>query len=173
MSATSFDRSCHAKVSRFRLAEAVPGIHSRIGGAQDSPTAPRSPVRSPRETGRWDPQEPIEVKPFARLMWDRIGEDAIFDGVASLPAAVPVAMPTDDVVELAINPESNGAVEPNVPADEPAEDVVDLQEVEDVQEPEEHADDRPRSTTFEEENLDLGDYDDLCAFAEEEIRGKG
>jgi hypothetical protein len=82
-------------------------------------------------------------------------------------------MPADDVVELAMEPKSNGAIEPNAPFNEPAEDVVDLQEVEDVQEPEERADDRPRSTTFEEENLDLGDYDDLCAFAEEEIRGKG
>jgi hypothetical protein len=126
----------------------------------------------PARTGRWDPEEPIEVKPFARLMWDRIGEDAIFDGVASLPAAVPVATPADDVVDLAIDPELNGAVEHNAPVDEPAEDVVDLQEVEDIQESQKPSGDRPRSTPFEEENLDLGDYDDLCAFAEEEIRGK-
>jgi hypothetical protein len=32
----------------------------------------------PANTGRWDPNEPIEVKPFARLMWDRVGEAQIF-----------------------------------------------------------------------------------------------
>ena len=173
MSATCFDRSCHARVNRFRLASLFPEFTRESEGHKTLRRLRAAQFVRPARTGRWDPQEPIEVKPFARLMWDRIGEDAIFDGVASLPAAVPVAMPTDDVVELAINPESNGAVELNAAADEPAKDVVDLQEVEDVQESEEHADNRPRSITFEEENLDLGDYDDLCAFAEEEIRGKG
>ena len=32
----------------------------------------------PARTGRWEPEEPIEVKPFARLMWDRVGEEGFF-----------------------------------------------------------------------------------------------
>jgi len=32
----------------------------------------------PAKTGRWEPDEAIEVKPFARLMWDRIGENGLF-----------------------------------------------------------------------------------------------
>jgi len=32
----------------------------------------------PAKTGRWEPDEAIEVKPFARLMWDRIGEEGLF-----------------------------------------------------------------------------------------------
>jgi hypothetical protein len=32
----------------------------------------------PANTGRWEADEPIEVTPFARLMWDHIGEERIF-----------------------------------------------------------------------------------------------
>ncbi|MCI0703283.1 MAG: hypothetical protein L0241_19570 [Planctomycetia bacterium] len=32
----------------------------------------------PAKSGRWDPNEEIEIKPFARLVWDRLGESAIF-----------------------------------------------------------------------------------------------
>ena len=32
----------------------------------------------PTKTGRWEPDEPIEPTPFARMMWDRMGEDRIF-----------------------------------------------------------------------------------------------
>ena len=53
----------------------------------------------PGRTGRWDPDVPIEVKPFARLMWDRVGEDEIFAN----GSAVPVATPADDVVYLAVD----------------------------------------------------------------------
>lgn len=32
----------------------------------------------PAKTGRWEANEPIEVKPFGRLLWDHIGEAGIF-----------------------------------------------------------------------------------------------
>jgi hypothetical protein len=32
----------------------------------------------PAKTGRWDPNEKIEVKPFGWLMWNQFGEDIIF-----------------------------------------------------------------------------------------------
>jgi hypothetical protein len=32
----------------------------------------------PRETGRWGPDEPIAVTPFARVVWDHLGEARIF-----------------------------------------------------------------------------------------------
>ena len=32
----------------------------------------------PASTGRWEPDEPIEVTPFARLVWNHIGEERIF-----------------------------------------------------------------------------------------------
>jgi hypothetical protein len=137
----------------------------------------------PARTGRWDPDEPIEIKPFARLMWDHIGEDAIFDGVAPVPATpVPMATPADDVVDLGLVDDVNLAgsaahaepvAEPAVePAAEPVdEQVVDLGEIE--EEPVEKAvsEEKP-AAGFSDDNLDLGDYDDLCAYAEEELRGK-
>jgi hypothetical protein len=45
----------------------------------------------PAITGRWDPDERIEVKAFARLMWDRVGEAGIFSD-----SPVPVQPPRDD-----------------------------------------------------------------------------
>jgi len=126
----------------------------------------------PARTGRWDPSESIEVKPFARLMWDHVGEDAIFDGLAPAPTPEPVGTPTDDVVDLGVDPKANEAAETPAPALTPGEDVVDLQDLEGVQEPAKPAGNKARSARFEDENLDLGDYDDLCAYAEEEIRGK-
>jgi hypothetical protein len=32
----------------------------------------------PGRSGRWAADEPIEVKPFARLVWDRLGEGSLF-----------------------------------------------------------------------------------------------
>jgi hypothetical protein len=32
----------------------------------------------PARTGRWGSGEPVAVTPFARLMWDRLGEDRLF-----------------------------------------------------------------------------------------------
>ncbi len=45
-----------------------------------------------RPAGRdmWDRDEHIAIKPFARLVWDRLGEDAIFGPEEETPAAVPV-----------------------------------------------------------------------------------
>jgi hypothetical protein len=131
----------------------------------------------PARTGRWDPHEPIEVKPFARLMWDHIGEDTIFDGVVAIPAAAPA----DKVVEIGLTaPEEPVAADqlPTVDQPEVAEqsekDVVDLGEVE-----EEEAIEKPASkvaraskTDFEDDNiLDVGDLDELYAYAQEEVRG--
>ena len=36
----------------------------------------------PARSGRWGPDEPIELKPFGKLMWNRIGEAAIFNDSA-------------------------------------------------------------------------------------------
>jgi hypothetical protein len=46
----------------------------------------------PKNTGRWEPDEQIAVTPFARLMWDNIGEDRIF----SPPPVVPKGTATVD-----------------------------------------------------------------------------
>ena len=131
----------------------------------------------PARTGRWDPDEPIEVKPFARLMWDHIGEEAIFDGVHP---AVPMATPAEEVVDLGVGGddvvdlgvqagERTVAPAPAVPAEE---EVVDLGEVE-----EEPAEEKPQHANtpspFEADNIDLSEPDDLFAFAQEELRGKG
>jgi len=123
----------------------------------------------PARTGRWDPGEPIEVKPFARLMWDHIGEDAIFDGIHPVPTAAPV----EEVVDLAI-PEDEPKAEPAAampPPAPPDEDVVDLQDVEEEPAAETHVV-AEKAAGFADENLDLSDYDDLCAYAEEELKGK-
>jgi hypothetical protein len=125
----------------------------------------------PAKTGRWDPHEPIEVKPFARLMWDHIGEDAIFDGIHPVPMAAPV----EEVVDLAI-PEDEKPAEPPVATPPEEDEVVDLQDVEEEPIPEKPVEEEPvvmeKAAGFADENLDLGDYDDLCAYAEEELRGR-
>lgn len=56
-----------------------------------------------RPAGRdmWDTGEHIAVKPFARLVWDRLGEDAIFAPEEEPAAAVPV-----EEIDLAL-PEVN------------------------------------------------------------------
>lgn len=48
----------------------------------------------PERTGRWGPAEPIAVTPFARIVWDQLGEAGIFASpVAPAPAPVPPAPP--------------------------------------------------------------------------------
>jgi hypothetical protein len=32
----------------------------------------------PKRTGRWEPDEPVAVTPFARMMWDHLGEERLF-----------------------------------------------------------------------------------------------
>lgn len=138
----------------------------------------------PARTGRWDPQEPIEVKPFARLMWDHVGEDAIFDGVTAVPAAAPAS----EVVDLGLTAaEEPGAAEESAAVEEPlataesdaedqsaVDDVVDLGGVEEEADPSLPARKSTAGTNFEDDNvLDVGDLDDLYAYAQEEVRGKG
>lgn len=119
----------------------------------------------PAQTGRWDPNERIEVKPFARLMWDRVGEDVIFAGVRPSLAKAPA--PAEDVVDLGLV-EEDARVEERANADE----VVDLQDVEESKEPEEPVVTKKRSAAFEDDDvLDVAE-DDLFAFAQDELRGK-
>jgi hypothetical protein len=131
----------------------------------------------PARTGRWDPDEPIEVKPFARLMWDHVGEDTIFDGVVAIPAAAPV----DEVEDISLTAPEDSVVGDQPPAvdqpevaEQPAEDVVDLDEVEAEEAIEKPASKVARAgkTDFEDDNvLDVGDLDELYAYAQEEVRG--
>jgi hypothetical protein len=116
----------------------------------------------PARTGRWDPDGLIEIKPFARLMWDHIGEDAIFDGIHPVPTAAPV----EEVVDLGIA-ETEPPAETPAATPAPEDEVVDLQDV-----AEEPAVETPAAKGFEDKNLDLSDCDDLFACAQSELRGK-
>ena len=40
----------------------------------------------PARTGRWEPDEPVAVTPFARIAWDRVGEERIFSEPKTKPA---------------------------------------------------------------------------------------
>jgi hypothetical protein len=128
----------------------------------------------PAVTGRWDPQEAIEVKPFARLMWDRVGEETIFDGIVTVPAATPA----NDVVDLGLEaaeepPATSQPADDKQPGDE---DVVDLGAVEEEKESESPVPARRNAvgSNFEDDNVvDVGDLDDLYAYAQEEVRSKG
>ncbi|WP_439621084.1 hypothetical protein [Gemmata sp.] len=69
----------------------------------------------PGRSGRWAVNEPIEVKPFARLVWDRLGEGALFprpeldENVLSdetpTPGEHPPATWDDNVLDLGDFPE--------------------------------------------------------------------
>lgn len=43
----------------------------------------------PARTGRWDAAEPIEVKPFGRLMWEQIGEADLCSPYRGVHVAAP------------------------------------------------------------------------------------
>ena len=94
-------------------------------------------------------------------MWVRVGEEVIFAGI-------PVRTPDEDSViadRPALKEEHHFEAEPA------AEEIVDLQDVEEV-EVEEPVVAKKKSTAFEDVDvLDPGD-DDLFAFAQEELRGK-
>ena len=53
----------------------------------------------PAKTGRWDASEPIEIRPFGRIMWDYVGEGELcspYRGVhvtTPAPEPVPEAQP--------------------------------------------------------------------------------
>jgi hypothetical protein len=131
----------------------------------------------PARTGRWEPHEPIEVKPFARLMWDHVGEDTIFDGVVAIPAAAP-----DEVVDIDLTAPEEPVAADQLPtfdqsevAEQSEEDVVDPGKVEEEKEVEKPGGKATRvsKTDFEDDNvLDVGDLDELYAYAQEEVRGK-
>lgn len=64
----------------------------------------------PAVHGRWDPEEPILVKPFARLMWDHLGEAEIFQDAAGdeTPAGHEVVVDLSEPAEAekpAVDPE--------------------------------------------------------------------
>jgi hypothetical protein len=107
-------------------------------------------------------------------MWDHVGEDTIFDGVA----AVPVSAPVDEVVDLGLSAaeEPPAASQPAAVEQAAEEDVVDLGTVEEDKEPEPSEPSRRSSvrSSFEDDNVvDVGDLDDLYAYAQEEVRSKG
>ena len=115
----------------------------------------------PARTGRWDPIEPIEVKPFARLMWDHIGEDAIFAGLSMRAAG-------EESVIAAPRPV---AVMPHPAEEKVEEEVVDLRDVEEAEVEEPIVAAKPSAAFEDVDVLDSGD-DDLFAFAQMELRGK-
>jgi hypothetical protein len=53
----------------------------------------------PAVSGRWELDELIEVKPFGRLMWERVGEEGIFPTPARLQPAVPASVSFEEPVE--------------------------------------------------------------------------
>jgi hypothetical protein len=113
----------------------------------------------PAKSGSWNSEEYIEVKPFARLIWDRVGEGTIFaeesadvvlNGEEDLPMAEPVAAP-----QPAPRAAQPGTIQPEaVPTDE-----VDVEQV-------------AMSVWEDDAVVDLAAFDDLQAYAEEELRGK-
>jgi hypothetical protein len=122
----------------------------------------------PARTGRWDPPERIEVKPFARLMWDRVGEAVIFSDAseAAARASAPVAEPEAAEPEVAPDEDALVIEEPVArrAAEEPAEEPVVVEEpaaTEDAAEIEKRA-----AAIWEDDDvLDLRDL------ADEEVRG--
>jgi len=94
----------------------------------------------PAVHGRWDPDEPILVKPFARLMWDHLGEAEIFqDGARAAGAAEP-----EVVVDLSEPEETKEPAAPEETAEPAAdpEDVI-LNPVDDADDVIDLADDEP------------------------------
>jgi len=126
----------------------------------------------PAKTGHWVSEERIEVKPFGRLMWDRVGEARLFFDSAEVPLVTP-----DVEAEPAEVREAEPVAEPA--AEQPIEEVIDLAEIEEAKDAEgeeakevEEPAAAKKSAKWDEEALDLRDYDDLCQYAEEELRGK-
>jgi len=56
----------------------------------------------PAKTGRWEPNERIELKPFGWLVWNRCGEASLFrDGTVNGHAPEPDEGADDEVIDLA------------------------------------------------------------------------
>jgi len=75
----------------------------------------------PAVSGRWDPEERIEVKPFARLMWDHVGEEAIFAPATGHAEEPPIAAPADATEQVDSTGEADDAV---IDLGGPADDAV-------------------------------------------------
>jgi hypothetical protein len=129
----------------------------------------------PTKSGRWDPDERIDVKPFARLVWDRVGEGTIFaaddsaDVVLNVDDVMPTETPMDEpTTEPVAEPEEAPVAEPvttrSAPAPKPVAASAPPTEPLDVE--------QMAANIWEEDDVvDLAG-DDLQAFAEEEVRGK-
>ncbi|HVL11155.1 MAG TPA: hypothetical protein VM529_01230 [Gemmata sp.] len=135
----------------------------------------------PAEHGHWGPDEPIEVKPFARLLWDRLGEgeifaaeqeddaDALFLDLAEPPAAAEEAVaeeaereeaePPRVVEELAVEevrPAKTAKAAKPAPKLQPAE-PEDLEAA--------------AARLWEDDSVvDLADADDFRKYVEDEVR---
>jgi hypothetical protein len=48
----------------------------------------------PKKTGRWEPGEPVAVTPFARKMWDSLGEERLFAPPPVKLQSTSIDMPT-------------------------------------------------------------------------------
>ncbi|HEY1187194.1 MAG TPA: hypothetical protein VGE74_06020 [Gemmata sp.] len=60
----------------------------------------------PADRDRWGADEPIEIKPFARLLWDRIGEARIFGAPSGPVEEIDLALPGMDDPEPAPAPKA-------------------------------------------------------------------
>ena len=110
----------------------------------------------PAETGRWDPDERIEVKPFARLLWDRLGEGEIFAAEADAEA---------DEDEIVVTPDAEETAR-EVPVAEPAAAEEAGQAAEEAE--------PPAAAAWEQDAVvdlgDVSDVDDFRHYVEEELR---
>lgn len=58
----------------------------------------------PADRDRWDADERIEIKPFARLLWDRVGEGRIFGDLSEPVEEIDLALPEMNEPESAPAP---------------------------------------------------------------------
>jgi hypothetical protein len=128
----------------------------------------------PANTGRWDSDEPIEVKPFARLMWDRVGEAELFPEASKKPAAAPA----DETPAAAEEPVATAKpVAEEVIADEQllaVEKAADEQPLvaEEPAASAEPAADEDAVTIGRHEDWEKDDVLDLLDYANEEVHGR-
>jgi len=54
----------------------------------------------PAKTGRWDADEPIEIRPFGQLMWDKVGENEICGPSREVHVARPAAPADEEPIDL-------------------------------------------------------------------------